>query len=312
MVAAKTVLETKDVPVPVRKAPGEPFAECRVYDGSCENMTQLGDGSVVLVVTSPPYWVAPDDKLLGPALLKDHEGSTPQSYEELLALLDRCFEEVRRVLKPGGFACVNVASTLVKGKLYPLPFDLSARLTRAGWELREEIIWRRWRGWDRRGGVLIQQPYPGLFYPNRVFEYVLVFKKPGPPIYQDRAEPEKEASRVPIDVLFVKEVANTIWTILPEHQSRKRGGHPCPFPEELAYRLITLYSYKNDLVLDPFTGTGTTAKVSRLTGRRFVGYEANPHFAQVARDRLWETDLRREKRVCRFELLSEEPDPEPA
>lgn len=274
-----------------------------VYDGSCQNMAALADGCVDLVVTSPPYWVAPNDPMLGPALLKDGEGGTPQSYGELLALLDPCFAEVMRALKPGGFACVNVASTLVKGRLYPLPFDLAVRLIAAGWEFKEEIIWRRWRGWDRRAGVLIQQPYPGMFYPNRVFEYVLVFKKPGPPIYQSRSEQERENSRIVVDDPLTKEIANSLWSILPEHRSKRRGHHPCPFPEELAYRLITLFSYKGELVLDPIAGSGTTGKVAHLTGRRFVGYEANPDFAQIARERANETVLLRERRVCRFELL---------
>ena len=293
-------------PVQVSLAP-----ETQVFEGSCEGMVQVRDNSVDLVVTSPPYWVAPDDPLLQPALLKDGAGDTPQSYGELLSLLERCFAEVWRVLKPGGFACVNVASTLVKGKLYPLPFDLVVRLFVNGWELREEIVWRRWRAWDRRGGVAIQNPYPGYFYPNRVHEYVLVLAKPGSPIYQGRSEQEREDSRLAMDALFYAEVNHSIWHILPEHISRRRGGHPCPFPEELAYRLITLYSYKDDLVLDPFTGSGTTAKVAKLTGRRFVGYEANPHFAQVARERLNEPALRRERHLPRFETLPDEPQEAP-
>ena len=136
-----------------------------------------------------------------------------------------------------------------------------------------------------------------------MFEYVLVFKKPGPPIYHNRSDKEREDSRIVVDDLLTKEIANSIWSILPEHLSKRRGHHPCPFPEELAYRLITLYSYKGELVLDPFAGSGTTGKVAHLTGRRFVGYEANPDFARVARDRANETVLLRERRICRFELL---------
>ena len=293
----------------------------RLVNRSCENMVELGDNSVDLIVTSPPYWVDPKDAKLGPALLRDGNRDTPQTYNELLALLSRCFAECLRVLKPGGIAAVNVASTLVKGKYYALPFHLAVLLEKQGWTIKEEIIWRRWRGWDRRGGVLIQNPYPGFFYPNRIFEYVLLLSKPGgTPIYKGRSEAEKEASRIPIDELLFHEVANNIWNILPvQPMTRARAArtdtqetllpHPCPYPDELAYRLITLYSYKGDVVLDPFSGSGTTAKVASLTGRNFVGYEINPDFIALTKKRLQnETTVRRERRVSRFETLPEPVD----
>lgn len=279
-------------------------------------MAELCDGGVDLIVTSPPYYVDPSDPLMEPALLRsgkadpdaDHDrtGAVPQTYEALLDLLERCFAECWRVLKPGGVAAVNVASTLVKGRLYPLPWDLCVRLRAAGWYLKEEIVWRRWRGWDKRAGTLIQKPYPGYFFPNRVFEYVLLFTKPGPPIWADRSEEEKAASQVDIDRLYARETANAIWNILPVVRQHKRG-HPCPFPDELVYRLVSLYSYAGETVLDPFTGSGTTAKVAHLLGRRFVGYEVNPDFVRLARERLrTEPTIRRERRVCRFETLDED------
>jgi modification methylase len=289
---------------------GRTPAPVRLHGHSCEAMPELSDGSVDLIVTSPPYWVDPEDPLLKNALLQDGERRTPDSYGALLSFLSECFAECWRTLKPGGFACVNIASTRVKGKLYPLPFDLSVRLLASGWELQDEIVWRRWRGWDKRGGVVIQHPYPGYFYPNRVFEYVLVFRKPGPPIQEGRSEEAREASRIAVDHLLLHEVNNSIWNVLPvQPRSRARSAagvsHPCPFPDELAYRLVTLYSYVGDRVLDPFAGSGTTGKVARLTGRRFVGYEVNPAFLALAQERITEPTVRRERRVCRFEELPE-------
>jgi modification methylase len=268
-------------------------------------MAELADGSVDLMVTSPPYWVRPDDPLLAPATLKDGKDDTPANYDALLSLLSRCFAECFRVLKPGGIACVNVATTIVDGRFYPLPFHLVPVLEKVGFQMKESIIWRRWRGWDKRGGILIQNPYPGYFRPNRVHEFVLIFEKPGPPIYKGRNEREREASRIAVDALLLHEVNNDIWNVLPvQPQTRIKTPeglpHPCPYPEELAYRLITLYSYRGDLVLDPFTGSGTTAKVARLTGRNFVGYEVNPAFTALARQRVQEPTLARQRRVCRF------------
>jgi site-specific DNA-methyltransferase (adenine-specific) len=276
-------------------------------------MSKLRDGRVDLIVTSPPYWVDPQDPGMQPCLLRSDKSDptsaggatdTPDTYAGLLDLLCRCFAECQRALKPGGFCCVNVASTRVSGSLYPLPFDLAVRLIAMGWVLEEDICWRRWRGWDSRGGVVIQNPYPGYFRPNRVWEHVLVFRKPGPPIYRGRTPEEKEDSRIATeDPLLPREINHDMWHVLPVHP-RRRHDHPCPYPEELPARLIELYTYKDDLVLDPFAGSGTTGRVARLLGRRFLGYEVNPKFAHLARQRLEDASpLRRERRVCRFETL---------
>lgn len=275
-----------------------------LHPHTCERMPELADSTVDLIVTSPPYFLETSDALMSPSLLRSEAGETPDTYPALLDMLARCFTECFRVLKPGGFCVVNVASTRVRGTLYPLPFDLAVRMRLAGWELREEIIWRRWRGWDRRAGSLIKRPYPGYFFPNRLFEYVLVFAKPGPPIFTGRSDAARAASRIPTDLFYAREVANNVWNILPVLPSQKQG-HPCPFPDELPARLIELYSYRGDLVLDPFTGSGTTAKAARLLSRRFVGYEPNPGYLRLARARLKEPELRRERRVCRFETLTE-------
>lgn len=279
-------------------------------------MAEVAGGSVSLVVTSPPYWIDPDDTGMRPALLRDEGGDFAGDYAALLDLLSRCFAEVWRALKPGGFACVNVASTIVKGSVHPLPADLLVRLRDSGWEVKEEFIWRRWRGWDRRAGGLLKHPYPGYFFPNRIHEHVFVLKKPGPPIYAGKHDDQKWGSAVmdavlatrpgqsPEKTFYTGELANSVWNILPVQPQRKasgNGNHPCPFPEELAHRLISLYSYRGDLVLDPFTGSGTVAKVAHRLGRRFVGYEVNPDFVSVAKRRVLDgTPVKREQRVAQF------------
>jgi modification methylase len=306
MVGTATPLKPTVVSPPTAPAPVPQATEAvRVYGHSCEGMPELADSSVDLIVTSPPYWVSPQDRLLAPALLKDRMDATPADYPALLDLLARCFAECLRVLKPGGICCVNVASTIVKEQFFPLPYHLVSHLESVGFRVKDTIIWRRWRGWDHRGGIVIQNPYPGYYRPNRVHEYVLIFEKPGPPIYRERTEEERQASRIPIDALLFHEINNDIWNILPvQPQSRLRAAngqpHPCPFPEELAHRLITLYSYTNELVLDPFSGSGTTAKIAHLTARRFVGYEVNPAFRALTQARIQERTIDRQRRVCRF------------
>jgi DNA modification methylase len=268
-------------------------------------MPHLADSSIDLIVTSPPYWVDPGDTYLGPALLAAQGGGTPQTYPDFLGSLRRCFAECHRVLKPGRFCAVNVAPTLVQGRLCPLPFHLVGLLEEVGLVLHQDLVWRRWRGWDKRAGHLVRRPYPGYFFPNRVLEYVLIFAKPGgTPMYLNRTQRERERSRIPTQgELFTHEIANNLWNILPVPP--KTSAHPCPFPEELAHRLVTLYSYAGETVLDPFLGSGTTAKVAKLTGRGYVGYEPNLVFLQLARERLRETVLHRQRRVCRFETLPE-------
>jgi DNA modification methylase len=273
-----------------------------LYNRSCERMAELEDDCVDLIVTSPPYFIDPNDAYVAPAQLREHDAAPPvPTYGELLEMLSRCFAEVYRVLKPGGFCAVNVASTRVNGKLCPLPFDLVVRMLVSGWELREEFIWWRWRSWDRRAGHLISRPYPGFYFPSRVHEHVLLFAKAGPAIHEGKPPAEKEESRLLLTGdFYAHEVANSVWNILPV-QPANRKGHPCPFPEELAYRLIALYSYKNDLILDPFMGSGTVGKVARLLGRRFAGYEVHPAFVRLAQERIQETEVQRERSICRFE-----------
>lgn len=320
MIAVPTQIPPAQIP------PASAFSRSAIHNGSAERMKEIADGSVDLVVTSPPYFNAPDDPRMQPALARSG-GDPVRTYPDLLDFLERVFAEMLRVLKPGGIACVNVASTIVGRRTYPLPFDLAVRLLgpphqREGgidgdrWLLRDEIIWRRWRGGDRRAGTLISKPYPGYYYPNRLHQHVLILTKHGPPIWQGRSQGERAASVVKDalcrDGFYVHELASSIWSILPLPIVRgksEEAAHPCAFPEELAYRLISLYSYRNETVLDPFAGSGTTAKVARHLGRRFVGYEVNPNFASMARRRAEDlSPVRRERYIARYEPVLSVPD----
>jgi len=299
-----------------------------LYLKSCQHMEELADDSIDLIVTSPPYWMPLDDPYLRDAAAqtvrprttpsqttssrqsntgqpKTRQGKSRQpsvtpvpTYAEFLGWLETCFTQCYRVLKPGRFCAVVVNTTLVDGEMIPLPFHLVGRLERVGFVFHQDIMWYRWRGWDRRAGTVIQHPYPGYYRPNRVVEYVLVFRKPGGKrLFVGRSPAQREASRIPIDGLFTREIALNLWH-MASVQPRSRP-HPCPFPEELAYRLITLYSYRGERVLDPFLGSGTTAKVARLTGRDYYGYEINPVFLRAARRRLQETTLERQDWLSR-------------
>ncbi len=168
------------------------------------------------------------------------------------------------------------------------------------WEFHQDIIWHKVTGGVKRAGVFIQKPYPGYFYPNIMTEYILIFRKPGPQIYRGKGQVYREEAKVKVQRLFTNEIANTVWHIAPVPP--RCLEHPCPFPEEIPYRLIQLYSYPNDLVLDPFCGSGQTLKVAGHLGRHYCGYDISREYVELARKRISEPlAVRQEQLIAVFE-----------
>lgn len=266
-------------------------------------MTELRKDSVALTVTSPPYWNAIDYDQHTKDAKEWFRTRKGEPYEEYLEFISRCFAEVFRVTKPSGFCVVVVGTVLLRRKHYPFPFHLVARMEDLGWQFHEHITWYKVTGGVKRARVLIQKPYPGYFYPNMMTEHILIFRKPGEkPVYADRDVKQKQRNRIAIDELFKKEIANNIWHIAPVPPNQMK--HPCPFPEEIPFRLILLYSYRGDLVLDPFMGIGTTPKVALALGRRAAGYEIKKEYIEEARRRIYEPlDLRDAQLIAIFRKL---------
>jgi DNA modification methylase len=278
----------------------------QIYPHSSEEMPEVASESVALTVTSPPYWNAidydihADDK---ERFYRTRSYSTGYSgYQEYLDWLETIFTEVHRATKPGGFCALVIGTVLLEGDLYPVPFDLISRLVKNGWLFHQDIIWHKCTAGVKRAGVSIQKPYPGYYYPNIMNEYILVFRKPGPKIYQTRSIEEKNGAEYVIDTLFTRETANNIWHIAPVPPGFI--DHPAPFPEEIPLRLITLYSYPQDIVLDPFTGSGQTLKVARALGRNFIGFENIPTYVELAKKRINQPlSLRKKQLVTVFEKI---------
>ena len=280
-----------------------------IYEHSCESMPELDADSVALTVTSPPYWNAIDYDVAASDKSQDYRTRAASrangyaEYADYLDWLERVFGEVRRVTAPGGYCAVVMGTVLLNRRHYPVPFDLVARLTQAGWDFHQDIVWHKCTAGVRRARVAIQNPYPGYFYPNIMTEYILIFRKPGPRIYAARSREQKADSRIPINRLYTLDVANNIWHIAPIPPGSSLD-HPCPFPEEIPYRLIQLYSYTGDLVLDPFAGSGQTLKVARRLGRRYAGYEIVPQYAAMARQRIEEPlSIRPQQLVAVFDRI---------
>lgn len=275
--------------------------------GSCEAMAGLPEESVSLTVTSPPYWNAVDYELHEKDPSQWYRNRDGGPYLDYLDDLQDMFSLVMRATKPGGLCALVIGTVLHKSKHYPVSYDLASRLQTAGWEFHQDITWNKVTGGVKRARLTIQHPYPGYFYPNIMTESILVFRKPGGElIYKNRSRDELDANRYPIDEVFKHDIANNVWHIAPIPP--KQAKHPCAFPEEIPYRLIWLYSYKGELVLDPYMGIGSTPKAARALGRRFIGYEKSKRYFDMACMRVFEPlALRPRQLIAKFDKADYTP-----
>jgi len=251
----------------------------KVVFGSSGDMRELPSSSVHLVVTSPPYYNAPFDF---PGLFKN--------YDEYLDLLRDVGRELYRVLRTGRVACFVTQDVRIEGKLYPIVADLiKVMVYEVGFEYQEKIIWRKPEGYiriSRRSGVLIQHPYPMYYYPDNIYEEIVVFKKPGE--FDRSSVPDyiKERSRIDVNRFQSEKWYLSVWDIKNVLPSERWSKYTAAFPEELVERLVRLYSYWGETVLDPFLGTGTTCVVAKRLGRNCVGYEIDLELREAIEERL--------------------------
>lgn len=233
----------------------------QIHRSSSENMGEVPSNSVALAFTSPPYNVG-----------KDYDDN--MDLEDYLGLIRRVAKEVYRVLVPGGRYVVNIAN-LGRKPYIPLHSFFYSLHVQEGFLPMGEIIWQKARGASGScaWGSWLSAKAPRL---RDIHEYLLVFAK------QSYSRPDKGESDIQAEEFMAATLS--IWEIPPE--SARRVGHPAPFPIELAARVIKLYSYKNDVVLDPFMGSGTTCLAARTLGRNYVGYDISPEYCTIAEARL--------------------------
>jgi site-specific DNA-methyltransferase (adenine-specific) len=251
--------EEKEVPQEAQ-APDE--VTNRLYCKSSEVMDDLPDNSVHLMVTSPPYNVQ-----------KDYDQDL--SLQEYRTLLRNVFSETYRKLAPGGRACINVAN-LGRKPYIPLHSYIITDMIEIGYLMRGEIIWDKgssgssstaWGSWKSASNPVLRD----------VHEYILIFCKGGySRIREDRV------NTISRDGFL--EWTKSVWHF--PAVSAKRIGHPAPFPEELPARLIDLYTFEGDLVLDPFVGSGSTCVAAKRLKRRWVGYDLDQTYIDLAQARI--------------------------
>src|SRR5881397_1977938 len=253
----------------------------RVVFGDCRTMKEIPDRSIQLTITSPPYYNAPFDY---PDLFSD--------YDEFLTLIQDVCHDLYRVSAAGRIVCFVTDDMLVKGQKYPVVADITRLMLQAGFRYRDRIVWVKPKGYvriSRRSGVVIQHPYPMYYYPDNIQESILIFQKGRFDYSYVRGLPAKdlEKSRIPIDAYNGEEWALTVWNItnvLPVGQRLEKGI--AAFPEEIPKRLIRLFSFHGETVLDPFLGSGTTMKVAQELGRNSWGYEINRGLERTVRKKL--------------------------
>jgi len=227
-------------------------------------MDGIPDSSVHLMVTSPPYNVG-----------KEYDEDL--DLEEYMNMLKDVFSETYRVLVNGGRSCVNIANVGRKPYIPYHKFIIDAMLT-VGFLMRGEVIWNKGAGAgvSTAWGSWCSATNPTL---RDTHEYILVFSKG-----KFGREGKGKESTITRDEFL--EFTKSVWSFQPE--SAKRVGHPAPFPVELPYRCIQLYTFKGEAVLDPFCGVGATAIAAMKTGRHFIGIDTDPEYVERARERMSE------------------------
>ncbi len=235
-------------------------------------MAEIEDETIHMAMTSPPYFNAPFDYK---ELYSD--------YQSYLELLQNVANESFRVLKQGRIFVLNIDDMLVDGEKFPIVADAIKIFQKAGFRYRDRIIWKKPDGYlriSKRSGVFLQHPYPMYFYPDNLLESIIIFQK-GKFDYSSVPTEIKEASIIDKKMFQDKKWYTTLWEITNVLPKSKLEKDIAAFPEELPFRMIKLFSYVGETVLDPFLGSGTTMKVARDNGRNSVGFEIKQELVPV-------------------------------
>jgi DNA modification methylase len=246
----------------------------KIYLGDSRAMTDLEDASIDLAVTSPPYWQIKDYGVPG-------QIGYGQSLHAYLKDLYRTWRECFRVLRPGARLCINVGDQFARASVYgryqviPLHAEFINQCEGLGFDFLGAIIWQKKTTMNPSGGAVVMGSYP--FPPNGIveldYEFIQIFKKPGKS--KQVSKETKAASKLTKEEW--KEYFAGHWYF----GGVRQVGHEAMFPEELPRRLIRMFTFEGDTVLDPFLGSGTTVKVALEVARNAVGYEINPDFLKA-------------------------------
>ena len=251
----------------------------RIIIGDSRKMVELEDSSVQLIVTSPPYWHIKDYGT-------ENQIGYGQTLHEYLKDLYRVWKECYRVLEPGRRLVINIGDQFARSVIYgrykiiPLHAEVIAQCEEIGFDYMGSIIWQKKTTMNTTGGATVMGSYP--YPPNGMveidYEHILIFKKPG------------KSKKVPKEIKEKSKLTKEEWkTYFSGHWNfggARQVGHEAMFPEELPRRIIKMFSFVGETVLDPFLGSGTTVKVALELNRNAVGYEINESFADVIKEKV--------------------------
>jgi len=256
----------------------------KIINGDCRQMDQVEGKSIHLIVTSPPYWQ-----------LKDYGNENQigfnDSYESYINNLNLVWSECFRVLHDGCRLCINIGDQFARSvyygryKVIPIHSEIIKFCEVIGFDFMGKIIWQKATTMNTTGGASIMGsfPYPRNGIVKLDYEYILLFKKQG-------NAPKPTESQKDNSKLTNKEwnlYFNGHWNF----SGAKQEGHLAMFPEELPQRLIKMFSFENEIILDPFMGSGTTALVARKLNRNSIGYEINPDFIPIIEKKIGDDNL---------------------
>ncbi len=264
----------------------------RVFYKSSTNMSEVADCSVQLIITSPPYFNVKDYTKNGYQNIKHSESKSNdlgalQDYNSYINGLLEVWQECFRVLKPNGKLCINVPlmpmfkkdiNTHYNRHIFDLQSDIQHSILKfTPFFLLDLYIWNRTNTTKKL--MFGSYPYPRNFYAQNTSEFITIYVKDGKP---DTQIPNKIKEQSKLTQAEWVEYTKQIWNIpIPNKSDIAFGKHPAIMPSEIPYRLIKLFSFVDDVVLDPFAGSGTTLSVAKELGRKYIGYELYRHYKKI-------------------------------
>ena len=273
----------------------------KIIIGDSKNMFETGNNSVHLVITSPPYWQIKDygDK---------NQIGFNDSYEEYIDNLNQVWSECYRVLNSGCRLCINIgdqfarAITYGRYKIIPIRTEIIKFCESIGFDYMGAIIWQKMTTMNTTGGASVMGSYP---YPRNGliaidYEFILLFKKLGK-AQNDIAQPIKEQSKLSNEEW--RKYFTGHWNFAGEKQN---GGHIAMFPEELPKRLIKMFSFVGETILDPFLGSGTVTKVAKDLNRSSIGYEINKDYLPIIKQKVGIDKKSLFDKKIKFEIIEQQ------